>query len=148
MSWRDEMNGATLRIELWDVVEDGLLGVIVPMKTGVTWSNQTGGTFCCHPELEGIYIPLLPWCEPQNISTDPFYDTWNQPYDPVPVQTFLSNFRLDRWLEPMQPPEHEANGEAWIWARVKTITDDEWLLPEILRPLAGMPCVVTYPNSD
>jgi hypothetical protein len=136
-----------MKIELWDILEDGLLGVIVPLKTGVVWSNQTGGTCCAHPELEGIYVPLKPWDDALT-DVDPFYDRWGQPYSPALVLAFLSNFGLDQWLEPTQPPEHEANGEAWVWAKVRTITTDEWLLPEILRPLSGMLCVVTYPNSD
>jgi hypothetical protein len=135
-----------MKIELWDTIESGLLGIIVPMKTGVTWSNQAGGFACCHPELEGIYIPLRTW---DDTKIDPFYDTWGQPYSPAPVRALLLNFGLDQWLEPIPSSEHKTNGEAWVWAKIKEIpTDDNWLLPEILRPLSGTPCVITYPNSD
>lgn len=34
------------------------LGLIVEWPSGVIFSNQTGGTFCLQPELEGIYVPL------------------------------------------------------------------------------------------
>lgn len=31
--------------------------LIVPVKTGVIWSLQTGGVACHHPEVEGFVIP-------------------------------------------------------------------------------------------
>jgi hypothetical protein len=34
------------------------LGLIVAFPSGVMFSNQTGGTECLHPELEGVYIPI------------------------------------------------------------------------------------------
>lgn len=37
---------------------DAGLGLIISYPTGVTYSNQTGGTFCLQPELEGAFIPL------------------------------------------------------------------------------------------
>ncbi|WP_395731164.1 DUF6210 family protein [Prosthecobacter sp.] len=42
-------------IRLYDAVGTGL---IVPCASGVMVSNQTGGTSCQQPEIEGIYIPL------------------------------------------------------------------------------------------
>lgn len=42
-------------IELWDTSG---LGIIVEYPSGVLVSNQTGGTSCLHPFIEGIYIPL------------------------------------------------------------------------------------------
>lgn len=34
------------------------VGIILDYPSGVTFSNQTGGTSCLHPEMEGVYIPL------------------------------------------------------------------------------------------
>lgn len=42
-------------IHLWDHVGTGL---IVKFATGVIYSNQTGGTSCMQPQLEGVFIPL------------------------------------------------------------------------------------------
>lgn len=42
-------------IEIWNTVG---LGIIIEFPTGVLISNQTGGTACLHPKIEGIYIPL------------------------------------------------------------------------------------------
>ena len=42
-------------IKLFDGVGTGL---IIACKSGVRFSNQTGGTGCHQPEIEGVYIPL------------------------------------------------------------------------------------------
>ena len=42
-------------IRLYDAVGTGL---IIPCPSGVMVSNQTGGTACLQPEIEGVYIPL------------------------------------------------------------------------------------------
>ncbi len=42
-------------IRLYDAVGTGL---IIGWKSGVMISNQTGGTSCLQPEMEGIYVPL------------------------------------------------------------------------------------------
>ena len=33
-------------------------GIIVAFPSGVSYSNQTGGTFCLKPEIEGVYVPV------------------------------------------------------------------------------------------
>lgn len=42
-------------IELYDSVG---LGIIIEYPTGILVSNQTGGTACLHPQMEGVYLPL------------------------------------------------------------------------------------------
>jgi hypothetical protein len=46
-------------VELWGMAE-GMCGLIVPCPSGIVYSNQTGGRFCRHPHLEGVYLPV-PW---------------------------------------------------------------------------------------
>jgi hypothetical protein len=36
------------------------LGLIIQFPSGVLCSNQTGGTACLHPAIEGIFVPLHP----------------------------------------------------------------------------------------
>lgn len=43
------------KIELFDSVG---FGIIIEYKSGVIYSNQTGGTSCLSPQLEGVYVPL------------------------------------------------------------------------------------------
>jgi hypothetical protein len=58
VAWKIQIGGPQMtkpKIELWDGIG---LGAIVSFPTGILYSNQTGGTSCLHPELEGAYIPL------------------------------------------------------------------------------------------
>ncbi|MGD1841030.1 MAG: DUF6210 family protein [Thermonemataceae bacterium] len=43
------------QIDIWDSVG---LGIIIEFPTGIMISNQTGGTACLHPKIEGVYFPL------------------------------------------------------------------------------------------
>ncbi|MGI8654247.1 MAG: DUF6210 family protein [Pyrinomonadaceae bacterium] len=43
-------------IHLW--LLDGI-GLIISHPSGVSYSNQTGGYACLHPEMEGAFIPLI-----------------------------------------------------------------------------------------
>jgi len=42
-------------VQLWESVG---LGLIVEYPSGIIYSNQTGGTSCLHPEIEGAFVPL------------------------------------------------------------------------------------------
>jgi len=42
-------------VRLWDGVG---LGLIIECPSGVVYSNQTGGTSCLRPEMEGVFVPL------------------------------------------------------------------------------------------
>ena len=33
-------------------------GLIIEFPSGVLYSNQTGGTSCLHPQIEGVFVPL------------------------------------------------------------------------------------------
>lgn len=46
-------------VELWDHVG---LGTIIEFPSGVDYSNQTGGTSCLHPSMEGVFVPLRNDC--------------------------------------------------------------------------------------
>ena len=39
--------------------EGNFLGLIVPAHIGTYWTNQTGGTACMQPRVEGLFIPLV-----------------------------------------------------------------------------------------
>jgi hypothetical protein len=49
-----------MHIELWEAIG---LGLIVECPTGIIYSNQTGGTSCLHPEVEGVFVPLRNACD-------------------------------------------------------------------------------------
>ena len=43
------------KIQIYDSVGTGL---IIAWESGIKVSNQTGGTACLHPEMEGVFVPL------------------------------------------------------------------------------------------
>lgn len=47
------MNQVTVR--LYDEIGTGL---VILCSSGVFYSNQSGGTACLHPSIEGIYVPI------------------------------------------------------------------------------------------
>jgi hypothetical protein len=63
------------RIELWEHVG---LGIILSWPTGIIYTNQTGGTSCFHPEMEGAFVPLRNDCtEEGRILMSPENELWN-----------------------------------------------------------------------
>jgi hypothetical protein len=46
-------------IAIYDTVGTG---IIIAFPTGIMVTNQTGGTACLHPKIEGIYLPLANDC--------------------------------------------------------------------------------------
>jgi hypothetical protein len=127
-------------IEL-DNIED--IGAIIPMKTGVRWTNQVGGNSCLHPELEGVYIPIIKFDETAN---DPLYNVWDMDYDAKIVGKFLLTFGISSVFEPITNFPEKLQ-EAWIWVQVRSDCDCSGIQIGFY-PFAGMPCVITYRNSD
>ena len=50
------MINTTIKVRLWHI---GSVGLIIPHRTGVIYTNQTGGRGCSQPELKGFYVPLV-----------------------------------------------------------------------------------------
>ena len=55
-----------VRVALYDLLS---AGIIISYPTGVTYSNQTGGTSNLQPELEGCLVPL-PEVHPDKVPPD------------------------------------------------------------------------------
>lgn len=130
-------------VELYDLCYDYFFGLIVPMKTGIVWTNQVGGLSCCHPELEGIFIPLPGHWLPE---TDVLRDQWLEPeYNEHLVKEFLSkNDWLTSLFAPIPNPVAPLNqlGEAWIPVRINGHGDT------LLDAFNDCDGVLTYANSD
>jgi hypothetical protein len=139
-------------IQLW-AMEPDFFGVLVPMPTGIRWSNQVGGTCCYHPEVEGLYVPLPISMEDRE---DVLLD-WGSHHDyqgeGLPrIRSWLSvltreGLDLDEAFE-VRPtyPEGECWGEAWVPVRIKEEIGEEW--NEFLAPFRGRDAFLIYPNSD
>ena len=62
-------------IKLWEHVG---LGLIISWPSGIIYTNQTGGTTCLQPELEGVFVPLRNECtEPELALISPENDLWD-----------------------------------------------------------------------
>ena len=132
-------------IKLWDI--GNFSGIIVPLKTGVIWTNQVGGTYCGHPELEGIFLPAVGEIDDDLSLSDLYQET----YDLNLVQRFLNIWGLEDLFIPANPDDlSEALGpaailaEAWVPLRIN---------PECkvchFEPFKHQKVVVlTYENSD
>ena len=127
------------------------IGVIIPMKSGVIYKNQAGGTYCGQPSLEGIYIPL-PIEYLHDLLGDPLQDRVCS-YNPDLVQQFLVAIELNAYFEPFKDHASlpslikSSEGdihmmEAWVPVRIK---DED--LPGF-EDFVGEWGVITYPNSD
>lgn len=92
-------------VELWRQ-NDNFVGVIIPYKSGVAYTNQCGGTACVHPEKEGIYIPL----SSTKLLQDPFRDICYADVNKEIVKQFLSANYMDGGFEAISTTEklHEA----------------------------------------
>lgn len=150
-------------VELWDAPDLGLyvLGLIVERKSGVLWTNQTGGTYCAHPTLEGVYLPLAELHPKHGVYKDPVQNYWHVPNPSIDDTDFLSrvhtamndlicHFELHWWLE-LRDKSNEPHGEAWIPVRIRRAEEIHADAPETplaLRPFLGGQGVLTYPNSD
>ena len=146
------------RVQLWQL--NNFFGLIIPEKTGIIYSNQTGGHTCNHPEVEGYYIPLMTGWKPES---DPLYNSGNETYDPKEVQKFIEasedlkyHFRpvTQAFLDTKQLVDEQElwMEEAWIPIMTRLPHQDElgegharsW---EELIPVDKFG-ILTYENSD
>jgi hypothetical protein len=146
--------GGYTKVELWAV--DDLFGVIIPALTGIIWSNQVGGTACDHPEVEGIFVPLL-GKGALGERNDPLFEHWKEPPTSplierwIAAHGFSASFQTPRKADlvemaadyPDLPPSAFA-AEAWVPLIIKTGRD----FPQQLAPFVGKLCFATYGNSD
>lgn len=138
-------------VDLSLLAEDAdFIGIIMPMKSGIIWTNQSGGTCCAHPELEGVYIPLGShhYAFDESTKKDPLCD-YVTTYKRELVEAFLDVTRLKRAFAPVDDvdalPVLFGAGirllEAWVPVRVACP-------PDQLKDWQDAWGVIVYPNSD
>ena len=138
--------------ELWDGIG---LGAIVSFPTGVLYSNQTGGTSCLHPELEGAYIPLdadlgeelyAYFAGPKHRGTGATGGLDSE--DAAFIEMLLAKRRLSTFISLDRNRLHESH-EAWVWAM---LTGDGGGTPDctLFAGLGPYPraAVLTWDNTD
>ena len=135
-------------IVLWPL--DDFFGLIVPAKTGVWYTNQTGGLLCSHPCIEGFFVPLEPsWhLEPSILENAGCGD---DEYDFALVQKWIDANDLAMTFEPC-PETTLPLLEAWVPVRVREHMPDrghpQFSIDTLIGSLRGREVIVTYCNSD
>jgi len=138
-------------VNLWSSLG---IGIIVLYKSGVRYSNQTGGYSCLHPEVEGVYVPLTNEVvnqekELEAYFTGPRWQGWC--CDRIDAETadfidgvlkkspYTCDINVDR-------SRLEASHEAWIYVTIPTVSKN----PEISE-LVGFSegvAILTWNNID
>lgn len=152
-----------IKIELWN---EDVIGLVVPAKTGIVWTNQTGGTHCAHPTMEGFFVPLHNPDFPSCAADDPLVDgwwkavgpdevaegpSWHQPVDVGAIKSLLDK---SPWAGIFKPDPTYVGywGEAWVPVIINCSPKVEGVFSSgiipLLGDLSGRSAILTYPNSD
>ena len=135
------------------------LGLIIMKKSGVTYTNQTGGYACLHPETEGVYVPLSnEKSELLNKLIEYFTGLkWKGCcWDGIDEET--ANF-IDKLLRETSSIKYSAENlgfisvdreqlklshEAWIYVNLSQPSDES----SIINGFGDAKGILTWPNSD
>lgn len=130
-----------MQIDLLDHQADHFIAFLLPCPSGIQWTNQVGGTMCCHPSIEGILIPVQGMLDER----DPLLD-YAGTYDAELVRRFLSVMELDHLFRPLPDGTTTWNEsrlyEAWVPVQVVQNSFSS------LEGLVGRIGILTYANSD
>lgn len=145
-------------IEIWDSVG---LGIIIEFPTGIMISNQTGGTACLHPKVEGIFLPLsndyseknMEFISPEIELTNYFIGSKysgsgaikgidNEDADKI--SSILSKYGLNNLIEVDLNRLTESH-EAWIRIKINKSQKNDLIKGFNEYPLSG---ILTWSNSD
>lgn len=118
------------------MVHDNLAGLIIPAKSGVTYTQQACGLSCQHPELEGSYVPCVyHFNEIPHVGCTMSLGS----AEAVELNDFFEKSHAYRGLT-VDPGMLKESMEAWIWVLVGPDY-------QVLDGYTG-PAVLTYPNCD
>jgi len=144
------------RIQLWDTVG---IGLIIEYPSGMFFSNQTGGTSCQHPSIEGIYVPLCnDYSEADKQFISPEIDLIKhfvgQKYtgtgatkgideeDTTIITEILTRYFLNEFISvDTDKVKMEQSHEAWIHVKISNL----YLLEGFPKELSG---ILTWSNSN
>jgi hypothetical protein len=139
------------------------LGLIIEYPSGVAYSNQTGGTSCLAPSLEGVFVPLRNDCAmPSHELLSPehtlvaYFDgpkwrgtgaTQGIDADDVDfIERLLSEYRLSHCIT-VDRTRLDDSHEAWIHV---TVTAEEASVAPVFSGFAPYPRhgILTWTNTD
>jgi len=142
-----------------DVWEFNGIGLIIKCPSGVCISNQTGGYACHHPEVEGVFVPLLAdrgapsntvLCQLERFFTEGKWGGWCENGIDAETADFMDSLlassdelkfiKVDRAL--LADSE-----EAWVHV-ILDPSRNEMPVPVMDGFEDGTAAVLTWPNSD
>lgn len=124
-------------VDLW--ASDDCHGVIVLLETGVSWTNQVGGTMCSHPTAVGVFLPMWEFTNAGDPLFEQYIDWDNSCLDIV--AEFLRATGLDWAFEPRLA---DFVAEAWVPVRFLPAASSN----PMFAGFVGRDGFLTYPNSD
>ena len=137
-------------------------GLIINLPTGIIVSNQTGGTSCLQPALEGIYIPVSNDIfiesnflhSPETELTQHFLSAKHKGTgatsgidlkDVEAIESILEKYNLKDFIT-VDTAKLSESHEAWIWVKINVDSQNNLLLKNFDKSdLSG---VITWSNSD
>lgn len=145
------------KINLWDAVG---LGLIISHPTGILVSNQTGGTACLQPFIEGLYLPvgndmiietkqlISPETDLSNyFKSEKYFGTGATNGididDAVIINKILQKYGLNEFIK-VDMKQLEKSHEAWIYVNVHSNANND-LLSNFDNNLDA---ILTWTNSD
>lgn len=130
-------------------IDEDCCALLVQARTGVVWSNQSGGVTCSHPWIEGfcVNLPFLQGLEPSGF--DGLLDIWSswngQEFDmEYRARELLRKTGLDQCLD-FDPGYGWEWGEAWVPVLLSKGLTRSLGLQHTVVPVSA---VLAYQNSD
>jgi Family of unknown function (DUF6210) len=146
-------------IRLWNAV--GLF-LIIEYSSGIVYSNQTGGTLCSHPELEGVVVPLRNDIDETGRLLSPeneLYKYFEGPKycgtgatdgldleDVSFIESVLEKYRLSSFIS-IDRSRLADSHEAWVYVKVEREEPYEDILKRWEDTLKGFSGFGPYPRS-
>ena len=147
-----------MKITLYDMIGTC---IILKCSSGITYTNQTGGTACLQPEYQGALIPIgndvgLPknnLISPENELIEYFKGVpWNgtgatlglTKNDVIAIEAILNKYDLSKVIS-IDTAKLTDSHEAWIHVKVTEIANKT-----LFYGFGPYPCqgVLTWSNSD
>jgi len=130
------------------------IGVIILFESGVRYSNQVGGYGCLHPEVEGVFVPLVDETVDQERDlkahfTGPKWQGWcNDGIDAETADFIDAVLERSPYTEKIKVDRDRLvdSYEAWVYVKLpSTEGDSEYT---VIHGFAGRSGVLTWENSD
>ena len=137
-------------IRLWNT---GGIGLILLYPSGIWYTNQTGGYSCFHPEVEGIFVPLVNEMYNQEKElyehfTGPKWNGWcSEKIDKETadfIDQCLKNSHTTHDLS-VDREKLEMSHEAWVYVNIGQDLDEDFSLFYGFDTNQG---ILTWNNSD